>query len=179
MTTNLWIVFMMLAFFLGGLLFYQAFSWWDRFCFGRRMKRGVKAEVKAEKILRRYGYKVTAVQQPTTMAMKVDGKTKTYEVCPDAIARRKKRLYLVEVKTGARAVDPLFRETRRQLLEYYHGFPVDGVLLVNADAERVHQIEFSSKAVHRPSFLFRKMVAAFVVGAAFAAGLILWVIPHG
>jgi hypothetical protein len=50
--------------------------------------------------------------------------------------------YVAEVKTGAFAPRLETAATRRQLLEYRIAFDVDGVLLVDADAERVRLVEF-------------------------------------
>ena len=40
------------------------------------------------------------------------------------------------------AKNPLYKETRRQLLEYFYGLPLQGVLLVDAEQFTVHEIEF-------------------------------------
>jgi hypothetical protein len=52
------------------------------------------------------------------------------------------RRYVAEVKTGVFAPRLETAATRRQLLEYRIAFDVDGVLLVDAETERVRLIEF-------------------------------------
>ena len=49
---------------------------------------------------------------------------------------------MAEVKTGRLAPRLETSATRRQLLEYRVAFDVDGVLLVDVDAGRVHSLEF-------------------------------------
>jgi len=54
--------------------------------------------------------------------------------------------WVAEVKTGERALSLLHGPTRRQLLEYRHAFGVEGVLLVDAEAQRVRRIQFREPA---------------------------------
>jgi len=130
---------------LGAFLFHRASGWWERRRVYRRRQHGLRAEAKVTKILKRYGYKVRGIQPSLSMAMVIDHRKVSYQVRPDAVAKKKGLWYLVEVKTGRTATNPVFTETRRQLLEYYYSMPIDGVLLVNADAGTVHSIRFSGR----------------------------------
>jgi hypothetical protein len=56
---------------------------------------------------------------------------------------------VAEVKTGRWAPRLETAATRRQLLEYRFAFDVDGVLLVDADADRVSSIEFGGATAAR------------------------------
>ncbi|MGM0439530.1 MAG: hypothetical protein ACQEP8_00260 [Chlamydiota bacterium] len=142
--------------------------WWRRFCLHRRFKRGARAEARAEKILRSYGYQVAGVQKSIRMVMYVNGRRLVYDVRPDAMAKKDGRLFLVEVKSGATATNPMYSHTRRQLLEYYSSFHADGVLLVDADKHHVHTIDFDGALIPRRRS-FGPIFIAFLVGIGMAA----------
>jgi hypothetical protein len=129
---------------LGSLLLLRYFrhKWhvWRRMC---RLQRGLRAEGCAERVLRRYGYEMYAIQKNIAVSVWVDGELRSYTVRPDGMARRGRNIYVVEVKTGSVATDPLYRDTRRQLLEYSYALPVAGVLLVDGDSETVKRIFFN------------------------------------
>ena len=61
----------------------------------------------------------------------------------DLLLERDGVLYIAEVKTGDLAPDPRHGPTRRQLREYADLLPDHGVLLVDADAGTIQEIEFS------------------------------------
>jgi len=84
----------------------------------RRLRRGAQGQARARAFLERRGFEIVAAEQTGTGEVLVDGQSAPYEVRVDYVARRRGRLYGVEVKTGDRATDPLHRPTRRQLLEY-------------------------------------------------------------
>ena len=71
----------------------------------------------------------------------VDGEATRIELRADYVVTRQGRRYVAEVKTGRVAPRIETASTRRQLLEYRHAFDVDGVLLVDADARRIHLVE--------------------------------------
>ncbi|MBT3394116.1 MAG: hypothetical protein HN411_03270 [Waddliaceae bacterium] len=159
----------------GGIIFYKLIRWWEQWRRVRRMRWGIKAEKRIDSILRSYGYDVTGVQKPLSMTMYVDGKDVTYQVRPDAIARKKKSIYVVEAKTGTYASSPFYSSTRRQMMEYYHSAPFDGVLLVDADARTVKVVTFPRAPTIRRGGFLRSMLA-FLVGACVGAAMIYWVL---
>ena len=86
------------------------------------------------------------------MAVEVDGES--WEVLcradllvEDADGAR----FVAEVKTGRMAPEPTRPATRRQLLEYWLVFPVDGVLLVDMAAGRVRAVRFNPAAMRGAS----------------------------
>ena len=81
----------------------------------------------AELLLKESGYYLEETQKGSKLSMWVNGKQFSYLVRPDAFASKDGKRYLVEIKTGKVATDPKHSATRRQLLEYYHGFDVEGV----------------------------------------------------
>ena len=149
----------------GAIIFYRLNLWWTRRRWCQRMKQGARGEVIGERLLRKQGYRIESTQHSVAAKMLVDGREKSYQLRPDAIVRKKRTVYAAEMKTGEKAGDPLFTETRRQLLEYYHTAPVDGVLLVNADTGRIHEISFPSR-IHSKRFPWLAVVVAFLMGVA-------------
>jgi len=127
---------------LGGILAFYILLWMQRYRRLFRLRHGIKAEAKIEKILRSYGYRVVGIQRPIEKKMSIDGIEHTYQVRPDAMAERAGKVFFVEAKTGSRAPSPFFSHTRRQLLEYYYGENVDGIILLNADEGTIQQIIF-------------------------------------
>jgi hypothetical protein len=105
----------------------------------RRRRRGARAELGARRVLERHGYRVCAEQQHAIGHLIVDGELERFDVRADAIVEKDGERLVVEVKSGAAAGT---RETRRQLLEYLWVLDVDGALLVDMEAERVHRVEF-------------------------------------
>ncbi|MHC4960218.1 MAG: hypothetical protein ACYTGN_17830 [Planctomycetota bacterium] len=107
----------------------------------RRLARGRRAEGPALRLLRRRGYRILATQPRATVRVTVDGEMRTYAVRADALARRRLRRYVVEVKTGA-AASPAHPATRRQLAEYARAFRCRRLLLVDPGRGRIMRIDF-------------------------------------
>ncbi|RMG09831.1 MAG: hypothetical protein D6731_18890 [Planctomycetota bacterium] len=110
----------------------------------RRWARARGLEARAPRVLASAGYALVAAQVQRVLTLEVDGRPRTYAVRADGLARdRAGRLWVVEVKSGATAPDPLHAPTRRQLLEYRVGYgEAEGVLLVDMERERVHWVRF-------------------------------------
>lgn len=105
---------------------------------------GADGELRAEPLLRALGYTVVARQAPVSYEVAVDGEPFEIALRADFLLERDGRRYVAEVKTGRLAPRLETSATRRQLLEYRVAFDVDGVLLVDVDAGRVHSLEFPS-----------------------------------
>ena len=158
--------------FLGALFFYFIYKSFRRWRLRSRLRRGISAEKKAERLLQSRGYEVLSVQRPFKMSMYVDGYKKEYTVRPDAFARKRRMIYVVEFKTGSTAPNPVYKNTRRQLLEYYHGISADGLLLVNVDDGSIRNIKFGD--LH-----FQKRCSWGLVIVSFLAGAILASVATG
>lgn len=132
-------------------------------------RRGRTAELDAPEALKRRGYRVLQRHPEGTLDWHLDGELRTAEVAADLLVSRDGCTYVVEVKTG-RGTRPTKRETRRQLLEYALAYDVDGVLLFDADADRLHHIEFGPRRPTRSHALLW-----FIIGAVsgLAAGILL------
>ncbi len=158
----------------GGLAFVQtARLWWRvaslRWRLADQSERAAAGELRAEKLLRKAGYRVDARQAPQRWAVHVDGAPHEVTLRADFIVTRRRRRYVAEVKTGADAPDVAAPATRRQLLEYRCAFAVDGILLVDAEANRIHTIDF---ALPTPPPSIRALIVALFVGALAAAALL-------
>src|SRR5581483_6398397 len=116
-----------------------------------RAARAQAGEARAEALLEQRGFVVVARQA-----------TEEWSVRRGRGGRR----FVVEVKTGREAPSLDSSATRRQLLEYGCAFAVDGVLLVNAEAETVEPVTF-----HLPAARPRRSrwLLAFLVGLLLGA----------
>jgi len=119
---------------------------WSRWRVVRRTARsrsvGRRAERRARRLLRAAGYRVVESQPSATVLVEVDGCTESFTVRGDLLVRRRRRLYLAEIKGGADVSTIAHRGTRRQLLEYSRAFPVHGVLLVDMHRGVIRRISF-------------------------------------
>jgi len=107
-----------------------------------RMRRAQQGEAEAEELLERAGYRVLERQASRSWTVEVDGEARQAHVRADLLARRDGLLYVVEIKTGERAPNPMLPATRRQLLEYRCAFMPDGLLLADMEAERLVEVAF-------------------------------------
>ncbi|WP_155476425.1 hypothetical protein [Heliobacterium mobile] len=116
-------------------LYVQWITYW-------RMRVGRVGEQQAAKLLKQEGYSVIKAQPAGRMTMRVDGRPVEISVRADYLVTGKGKTFIAEVKTGDRAPRPTHGDTRRQLLEYSLVYQVDGVLLVDMAAKKIHRIEF-------------------------------------
>lgn len=107
-----------------------------------RFDRARDAEARAPALLRRAGYRVIAEQVSADMGVWVDGEWLEVGVRADFLAVRRGRTYVVEVKSGKKAIDPTSTATRRQLLEYQKVFATDGVLLADMENNTLQEVRF-------------------------------------
>lgn len=112
----------------------------------RARKLGRRGRARALALLGRYGFEVLETEVSAPGLVQVDSRLEEYVVRADALVRRKRRTYVAEFKGGPVAGAIQNRATRRQLLEYSCVFGSDGVLLVDADADRIHYVRFVSAA---------------------------------
>lgn len=127
---------------IGAILFYWVHKKFSGYLFVRRMRKAKKAEKKAQSFLENEGYEVIDYQQPAKMITYVDGQPNEHRIQADYIAKKDRKKYVVEVKTGESAPRISQAKTRRQLLEYYFCYDSDGILLVNMDDKTIKEISF-------------------------------------
>ena len=107
----------------------------------RRTRRGLDAEVAAEKLLRRAGYRVLGRQVRGGYEASVDDGAWPVELTADYLVSREGVEMVVEVKTGDGARLG-HADTRRQMLEYQLAFGVRAVILLDADRGTMKQVTF-------------------------------------
>lgn len=135
-----------------------------------RAHRAAVGEARAAHVLRACGYEVLGEQVTTQYRIRIDDDEREVVVRCDFVVARGGRRFVAEVKTGRFAPRIETSATRRQLLEYGIAFGVDGVLLVDMEAERVHSFLFPMPSSERPSPWWRiatlVLLAVLVVIAA-------------
>lgn len=110
-----------------------------------RGRRAASAERRAERLLERGGYRVAARQERLRWQLWCDGDPVEIEVRADLLVERDGQRFVGDVKTGAYAPNITLAATRRQLLEYWYAYDVDGVLLIDMESERIRLVEFGGK----------------------------------
>ncbi len=143
-----------------------------------RLHRAVEGELRAEPMLRRAGYEVLQRQLRGGWIVYADGEPLQVGLRADLLVARGGRRYVAEVKTGRLAPRLDHAATRRQLLEYRLAFGVDGVLLVDAEAERVIVVELGDDATRREkgSPALGALAQALAIGVA--CGVVLGWLLH-
>lgn len=109
----------------------------------RRQRVAGVGERRAEVLLHRAGYRVVDRQVTRHWTLWVDDRPKRCSARADLVVEGHGGRFVAEVKTGSTASRPTQPNTRRQLLEYLHVFPVDGVLLVDMHRERIREVSFA------------------------------------
>lgn len=143
----------------------------DRQARVRRAARAARAERAARGVLEHAGFRVRGEQVRKSWALSADGERVRFELVADYVVERDGRAWVAEVKTGERALDLRFGPTRRQLLEYREAFGVEGVLLVDAEANSLREIHF-----HAPERVSSRSAAIlwFLAGAGVAGVVAIW-----
>lgn len=152
-------------------------GFWRRRTIAIRRERGEAGEKHAEKLLRAWGFGILGRQVAVSYDVHIDGAPVAIDLRADYLVTYGDKRYIAEVKTGRAAPRIDTPATRRQLLEYRIAFDVDGVLLVDAEAERLHAVEFPLGLADapRPSRL-AWLLAGIVVGISLvvALGFAFW-----
>ena len=117
-------------------------KWWRRRKILGRVARAGQGEARARGFLGELGFEILGAQVATTYPVFIDETEVTIALRADYLVEKNGRRYVVEVKTGKLATRIDTAATRRQLLEYRVAFDVDGVLLIDADSEKMHAVTF-------------------------------------
>ncbi len=107
-----------------------------------RVTRAGEGELRAALWLEELGYEITGAQVAIEYPVVVDERVVSVSLRADYLVQKDGARYVAEVKTGQVAPRIETAATRRQLLEYRVAFAVDGILLVDAEAELVHVVTF-------------------------------------
>ena len=110
----------------------------------RRFKRGSKLEKRGRDFLIRQGYKIEHEQYLAHHQFYVNNQKFSIGLIPDYIVSKGGETYIVDVKSGTSAISLKDKSTRRQLLEYDHAIPNDGIFLLDMENEKLKQVTFPS-----------------------------------
>lgn len=91
---------------------------WQRFMGGFRQRRGLGAERRAAKLLRKRGYDILETTPRFSHQLWVNGQWQTFDVTPDFLVMRDGVEYVVEVKRKMGHYGVSRASIRRQVLEY-------------------------------------------------------------
>lgn len=109
----------------------------------KRSRRAIAGETRAETVLEARGYVIEARQARCQWQIHGNDEVHDIQLRADLLVSRRGYRYVAEVKTGAKAPKLTTSATRRQLLEYRVAYPdIDGVLLVDAEADHVVAVSF-------------------------------------
>jgi hypothetical protein len=151
--------------------------WRERWRHRRRWLRARRAEADAVVLLERLGYIVVGEQVEGAYSIQVDGESVSIVLRADYVVARDGRRFVAEVKSGQFAPLLANRATRRQLLEYLVAFQVDGVLLVDGETRRVHQVEFPISA-RRPLESTPSAALGWMAAGLAALVAVIWILHH-
>lgn len=110
----------------------------------KRFKRGAKLEKRGRDFLIKQGFKVEHEQYLAHHTLYVDNKKESIGIIPDYIVSKDGKTYIVDVKTGHSAISIKDKSTRRQLLEYDHAIPNDGIYILDMENLQLKRIAFQS-----------------------------------
>jgi hypothetical protein len=127
-------------------------------------RAGREGERAARALVERAGYCIEAHQPELEWTIVCDGAPFPVALRADLIVSRAGRRFVAEIKNGASAGRLDLPATRRQLLEYAVAYAVDGALLVDIAAQRVHEVEFGLPAARSSGSAL--LVSALVLSIA-------------
>lgn len=127
---------------LGAIILYLALRSWKNYKLHKYLRRARKGEKKAISFLEGKGYTIIGIQERKTFITRIDGNPRHNHLTVDLLAKKHGKIYVVEVKTGKKSSKPLLAGTRRQLLEYFLVFRPYGVLLLDMEKSKLHEISF-------------------------------------
>jgi len=107
-----------------------------------QLKRGIKKEEEARKVLIHNNYKIISHNQKFSYYLKQDNSKIKITIEIDYLVFKNGKKYIVEVKSGNESPKITNRNTRRQILEYYSFIKNDGILLLNMENKTISEIKF-------------------------------------
>jgi len=148
--------------------------WWDRRARVRRAARAQAAERDALGVLSEHGFRVLGRQVRRSWGLVADGDPLSFTLIADYLVEREGKRWVAEVKTGERALDLRHGPTRRQLLEYRQAFGADGVLLVDAEGRRLHDVRFFGGGHGARAGALPWLALGVALGIGIGVGAALW-----
>ena len=165
-------IFIFILFIGGGIiclvLFIKISNWLRVKRLRKRFSKSRQAEKEAEKILKKNGYAIIDAQKSKPLLITIGDKVHRYLVRIDYLARKRGRVYVVEVKSGEKIPYITNRETRRQMLEYYLAYQPSGILLLNMKNKSISEVKFQFESTVRQRMV---KIVYFLAGAIFSLAL--------
>lgn len=160
----LYIIILLLGGIISLLLYQKIKNIFNRKIAIKRSVNSRRAETKAERWLKRNGFKILDRQQSKPLIIKSGSTTLRYLIRIDFLVKKNGHIYVVEVKSGAKT-KITNRETRRQLLEYFLAYQPYGIILFDMENKKFSEIRFML-----PYFRLRVVdnIVFFLLGALFA-----------
>lgn len=142
----------------------------------KRLKRGVKKEQEAYKVLEKLGFKVIGQNVRYNYSLLENSIDTEITLEIDYLVKKGKKKFIIEVKSGNSATRITNSSTRRQILEYSMYIPNDGIYLLDMENEQLFEINFPAsinKASHAGSkFLLVLTIALSLVLIASLLGFL-------
>ena len=126
----------------------------------RRLKRGIKKEKEAYKVLKKLGYKIVGNNIKYQYSLQINQDFINIGLEIDYLVQKKGKTYIIEVKSGESATKITNSSTRRQILEYSLFIKNDGILLLDMEKEDLQEIIFPIKHKNKPR---RSPILAFLL----------------
>lgn len=156
------------------VLFIKTSNWLRAKKLRKRFSKSRQAEKEAEKILRKNGYTIIDAQKSKPLLLTIGDKIHRYLVRIDYLARKRGKVFVVEVKSGEKIPYITNRETRRQMLEYYLAYQPCGILLLNMKNKSISEVKFQFESTKRQKAI---RLVCFLAGAIFS--LVLYYLLQG
>ena len=123
----------------------------------KRFARGHMLESKARAYLENIGYDVINEQNVHYHNYTVNGIDYQSKLILDYVVEKEGKTYIVEVKSGKKAISMSDRNSRRQILEYDFVIKNDGIFLLDMENKNMQLVTFYSKA-ERQDNIYRKII---------------------
>lgn len=156
------------------ILFVKISNWLRAKRLRKRFSKSRQAEKEAEKILRKNGYTIIDAQKSKPLLITIGNKIHRYLVRIDYLAKKRGKVFVVEVKSGEKIPYITNRETRRQMLEYYLAYQPCGILLLNMKNKSISEVKFQFESTRCQKAI---KLLYFLAGAIFS--LVLYYLFQG
>lgn len=122
-------------------------AWWkktsDQMRISESFENGLQKEREAAKLLIKWGYTIIAEQKKYFHNFSFGGEHISIPVVIDYLVEKDNKQFVIEVKSGSKAIDIKDKHTRRQILEYFHAVKADGFYLLNMERKEMKKVIFS------------------------------------
>lgn len=138
----------------------------------RRIQKAKKSEYKAIQFIESQGFEVLDIQKDRTYTLFIDDKPHDVTVRADMIVRKGNKIYVAEVKTGEKVTSPKYRETRRQLLEYFFVYQPNGLLLIDMEKRKIKTVVYSFLKCDKTAYIKRLVFSLSLIVIGFIIGFL-------